>query len=76
MKSDEMYKDALAQRADVFVGLFNEVFAGETSMEDAVLKMITREEQKVQSRSGGHDPKYWLLYVTIASLSTAAVRYH
>ena len=72
MKSDEMYKDALAQRGDVFVGLFNEVFASETSVEDAVLNMITREEQKKQSRRG-HDPKYWLTYVTIASLSTAAV---
>ena len=75
MKSDEMYKDALAQRSDVFVGLFNEVFAGETSVEDAVLNMITSEEQKKQSRRG-HDPKYWLTYVTIASLSTAAVRDH
>jgi len=72
MMSDETYKDALAQRADVFVGLFNEVFAGESSVEDAVLK-IAREEQKKKSRSG-HDAKYWLLYVTIASLSTTAVR--
>ena len=75
MKSDETYKDALAQRADVFVGLFNEIFAAETSVEDAVLKMITREEQKQQNRNG-HDSKYWLMYVTIASLSTAAVRNH
>ena len=72
MKSDEMYKDAMAQRADMFVGLFNEVFAGESTVEDAVQKMITREEQKSLSKHG-HDAKYWLLYVTIAAMSTAGV---
>ena len=73
MKSDETYKDALAQRADVFVGLFNEVLAGEATVEEAVRKMITREEQK-KGTPQGHDAKYWLLYVAIAALSTAGVR--
>jgi MYND finger len=68
MHSDGCYRDAMAERADIYLRLIDEIT--ECGSTDAIRRLLQIERAAVGN--GTHDDKYWLLYTTINNINSVA----